>query len=139
MPNTLTRPALNSREERAAAKIGAYGPVARRGALSVTVKFAATASRPVPIGATTATTRRAIALIRAAKAVLPLVDTTGTWLVALDPTQREFVLRNRGPRSRVPLASHPPYPGRGQTNIAGPSRRIHMDRRGNSIDAQIGR
>jgi hypothetical protein len=138
MSNTLTRLALNTEEERATAEIRADGPVARRGTLCVSVKLASTASSPVPIGATTSATRRAITVIRTAKAVLPLVNPIGMWVIALDPTQREFIIRDRGQRSWVPIAGHPLYPWRGQTNITGPSRSVHVDRCCYAIDAEIG-
>ncbi len=86
------------------AEIQADGPVARRGTLRIAVRLASTASRPVSIEATTSATHRAIAIIRTTEAVLPLVDTIDTWMVALDPTQREFVIGDRGGRSQVPIA-----------------------------------
>ena len=139
MPNTLTCLALNTRMERATAEIRAYGPITQRGTLCITIKITSTASRPVPIEATTTATSRAISFIRTTETVLTtLVDTIYTWTVTLDCTQWELVIRDREQRSRIPITSHPPYPWRGQTNITGLSRCVHVDRCSNAIDARIG-
>ena len=139
MSKTFTCCALNIREESAAAEVRTYGPIMRRGASSITRKITATASRHIPIKATTTTTSRAITVIGTTETVLSMFDTIDSRAVTLDPTQRELVIGDRGQRSRIPITSHPPYPWRGQTNITDASRRIHVNRCGNAINAQIGR
>jgi hypothetical protein len=136
MPKTFTSCALDTREESATAKIRTDGSITRRRAPTVASKITATATRHVPIKATTATTSRALAVIGTAKTILSLFDTVDARTITLDPTQRELVIEDR---IRIPITSHPPYPWRGQTNIPDASRSIHVNCRGNTIDAQIGR
>jgi hypothetical protein len=136
MPKTFTCGALDTREESATAEIRTDGPITRRGTPTIASKIPATAARQVPIKTTTAATSRAIAVIGATETVLSLFNTIDARTITLDPTQRELFI---GDRIRIPITSHPLYPGRGQTNITDASRRVHVNRRGNTIDAQIGR
>jgi hypothetical protein len=98
MSKTITCCALNTREESATAEIRMHGLITRRGAPSIARKITATASRHVPIKATTAATSRAIAVIGTTETVLSLFDTIDPRIVTLDPTQREFVIGDRGQR-----------------------------------------
>jgi hypothetical protein len=96
MPKTFTSCALDTREESATAEIRTNGPITRRGTPTIASKITATASRHVPIKATTAATSRAIAVIGTTETVLSLFDTINLRTVTLDPTQRELVIGDRG-------------------------------------------
>jgi hypothetical protein len=88
MPKTFTSCALDTREESATAEIRTNGPITRRGTPTIASKITATASRYVPIKATTAATSRAIAVIGTTETVLSLFDTIDSRTITLDPTQR---------------------------------------------------
>jgi hypothetical protein len=90
---------LDTREESATAEIRTYGPITRRGTPTIASKITATASRHVPIKATTAATSRAITVIGTTEMVLSLFDTIDSRTVTLDPTQQELVIGDRGQRS----------------------------------------
>jgi hypothetical protein len=136
MPKSFTCGTLDTREERATAEIRTDRPITWRWTPSIASRITATASRHVPIKAMTAATGRAIAVIWTTETVLSLVDTIDLRTVALNPTQRELVIGDRG---QIPFTSHPPYPGRGQANITDTSRRVHVYCRGHAVNAQVGR
>jgi hypothetical protein len=136
MPKSFTCGTLDTREESATAKIRTDRPITWRRTPSIASRITATASRHVPIKATTAATGRAIAVIGTTETVVSLVNTIDLRTVTLDPTQRELVIRDR---RQIPFTRHPPYPGRGQANITDTSRRIHVYCGGHAINAQVGR
>jgi hypothetical protein len=108
VPKTFTCGALDTREESATAEIRTDGPIMQRGTPLIASRITATASRHVPIKATTAATSRAIAVIGTMETVLFMFDTIDLRTVTLDPTQRELVIGDRGQRRRIPFTSHPP-------------------------------